>query len=68
MRYTQEDYDELCKAIATGVRSTSYNGNATVMRPLDEMLKIKRMMEKQLGIAARRDTHVVSYYKTRKNH
>jgi hypothetical protein len=49
MAYTQQQLDELKAMIAEGVSSTKYSDKNTVYRPLDELLRIKKLMEDELG-------------------
>ncbi len=48
-RYTQADLNALNSAIATGARSVSYNGQKVEYRDLDEMLRVRDDMERELG-------------------
>lgn len=51
--YTQEDYNELKRAIATGAREVYYSDKRVVFRTLGEMRDILAEMEKELGISQR---------------
>lgn len=48
-RYTQADLDALNKALATGARRVSYNGQTVEYRDLNEMQKVRDEMERELG-------------------
>lgn len=49
--YTVEEYQTLCKMIAKGVTTLEVNGERVTYRSLTEMLRIKAMMEADLGLA-----------------
>lgn len=51
--YTQSQYDKLCQAIAGGVYQVQYGDQMVTYRSLDEMLRLKDNMERELGIKAR---------------
>ena len=48
--YTIEQYDALCAAIAQGVLSTKYGDKEVVFRSLNDMIRIKGLMETSLGL------------------
>lgn len=48
MAFTQEQLDALNSAIADGVTSVAYRDRTVTYRDLNEMLRIKGMMEAQL--------------------
>ncbi|MDS9467342.1 hypothetical protein RGQ15_07110 [Paracoccus sp. MBLB3053] len=50
--YTAERYQTLCMMIAKGVTSLEVNGEKVVYRSLAEMLRIKGLMEAELGLGA----------------
>lgn len=50
MAFTLEQYEELVSAIAEGVASVSSNGRQVAYRNLTDMLKLKAVMEEQLGL------------------
>jgi hypothetical protein len=52
--FTQEQYNTLVAAIATGALSIQYNGKMTTFRSLQEMLDLKRTMELDLGLSTKR--------------
>jgi hypothetical protein len=60
MAYTQQQYDDLVAAIAEGVTSVSSNGRQVSYRNLSDMLKLKSVMEEELGVtgAGRRRQYV----------
>lgn|GEM_PF-1152082 len=51
--YTIEGYQTLCRMIAKGVTTLEVNGERVTYRSLSDMLRIKRMMEAELGIDLR---------------
>lgn len=51
MAYTQEQYTALCEAIAQGVLKVEYSDKKVEYRSLNEMYRIKKDMEKELGLA-----------------
>lgn len=51
--YTQEMYNTLIEAIATGTKEVWYGDKRVAYRSLDEMLRVKADMELALGIARR---------------
>lgn len=48
--YTIEMYNALCESIAQGVLRVEYADKKVDYRSLDEMLRIKSMMEQHLGL------------------
>lgn len=50
MAYTQQQLDALKAAIADGALVVKYGDKSTQYRSLDEMIRIKEMMEDELGI------------------
>lgn len=48
--WTQTDLDKLCAAIAQGATTVQYQDKRVTYRSLDEMLKIKQLMEQELGL------------------
>lgn len=48
--YTIKQYDALCNAIAEGVRQVQYSDKMVTYRSLDEMIRIKNEMQKDLNI------------------
>ncbi|MGZ5302521.1 MAG: phage head-tail joining protein [Bacteroidia bacterium] len=49
-QYTIEQYNALKEAIALGALMVVYGNKTVTYRSLDDMLKIKKMMEEDLGI------------------
>lgn len=49
--WTQDDLAKLEKAIASGARSVSYQGETVTYRSMDEMLRARDMIRKELGLA-----------------
>ena len=50
MAFTQQQYDDLVAAIAEGVTTVSSNGRQVSYRNLTDMLKLKSVMEEELGV------------------
>lgn len=48
--YTQDMYNALIEAISTGAREVWYGDKRVAYRTLDEMLRLKQDMERDLGI------------------
>ncbi len=53
MKFTKEQYEKLLEAIAQGVLVVKYTDKVVEYRSLDEMLKIKDLMEKDLGLTSK---------------
>ena len=58
--YTQENLDAINDAIAKGVRSVKYTDKEIVYRSLDEMLKIRDLICKALGLVTGRGSRRVA--------
>ena len=56
--YTQDQYDTLCRMISKGVTSLEVNGEKVTYRSLAEMLRIKSLMEAELGLTASRPSRL----------
>jgi len=50
--WTTQQYQTLVTMIAKGVTSLEVNGEKVTYRSLDEMMRIKGMMERDLGLVA----------------
>lgn len=50
MAFTQQQLDDLTAAIAEGVTTVSSNGRQVSYRNLGDMLKLKAVMEEELGV------------------
>lgn len=62
MAFTQQQYDDLVAAIAEGVTTVMSNGRRLEYRSLSEMMKLKSVMEEDLGAAgAGRRRHYASF-------
>jgi hypothetical protein len=48
--YTQDMYDKLVESISLGAREVWYGDKRVAYRSLDEMLRLKRDMEIDLGL------------------
>lgn len=59
--YTIEMYQALIEAIATSARSVWYGDKRVEYRSLDEMLKIKDLMESELGLNKDKNRRRVRY-------
>jgi hypothetical protein len=65
--YTVEQYQTLCRMIGKGVTSLEVNGEKVSFRSLAEMLRLKGLMEAELGLgAAARGMSRVTYPAFRK--
>lgn len=51
--YTIEGYRTLCRMIEKGVTTLEVNGERVTYRSLSDMLRIKGMMEAELGLDVR---------------
>lgn len=54
MAWTQNDLDNLKKAIATGAREVWYGDKRVAYNSLDDMLRAKDLIENELGIKSKR--------------
>jgi hypothetical protein len=62
MAFTQQQYEDLIAAIAEGVTSVASNGRQVQYRSQSEMMKLKVLMEEELGISgAGRRRHYASF-------
>jgi hypothetical protein len=62
MAFTQQQYNDLVAAIAEGVTTVMSNGRRVEYRSLAEMMKLKSVMEEELGAAgAGRRRHYASF-------
>ena len=63
MSFTQGQLDALDAAIASGVRSVTYDGHRTEYNSIDEMLRARQHMVSQMQASAgRRVTHFNPVY------
>ena len=53
MAFTIEQLNKLEAAIATGVRTVSYNGESVTYGSLSEMQRIRAQMRQELGLGVR---------------
>jgi hypothetical protein len=51
MAFTQQQYEDLVAAIAEGVTTVASNGRQVQYRNLTEMLKLKTVIEEELGVS-----------------
>lgn len=49
--FTQEQYDALCAAIATGTKAVKYADKEVQYQSTAQMLEVKNLMEEDLGIS-----------------
>lgn len=56
MAWTQQDLDAIKAAIASGSKKVQYQDRAEEYHSLSEMLRIKKLIENELGL--RRQKHV----------
>jgi hypothetical protein len=62
MAFTQQQYNDLVAAIAEGVITVASNGRQVSYRNLSDMMKLKSVMEEELGAAgAGRRRHYASF-------
>jgi hypothetical protein len=62
MAFTQQQYNDLVAAIAEGVTTVMSNGRRVEYRSLTEMMKLKSVIEEELGAAgAGRRRHYASF-------
>lgn len=61
MAFTQSDLDALEIAIATGATSFSYEGKTVSYRSLDEMLRVRGIMQQALGLTSGSSTMVAAH-------
>lgn len=60
--FTQAQYDALCQAIAEGVLIVKHEGKTVEYRSLDQMLQIKALMERDLGLVTEASTRRVGVF------
>ena len=51
MAFSQAQLDAIENAIAAGVTSVSYEGKSSTFRSLDEMLRVRDIIRRALGVA-----------------
>lgn len=56
--YTIENYNALIEAISQGAQSVTYGDKTVNYRSLDDMLKLKALMEQDLGINTNKTTRI----------
>lgn len=62
-QYTQQQYNTLCAAIAQGITQVKYGDKEVTYRSLNEMLKLKNLMEAELGIKKNTTRKFISFKK-----
>lgn len=63
MAYTQDDLTKLQKAISKGAAEVQLDGERVRFRSLDEMLRLERKIQAELGVSER-PTRRMHYPKT----
>lgn len=53
MAWTQTDLDKLEAAIGRGVKTVSYQGETVTYNSLADMLRVRDLMRKELGLAGK---------------
>ena len=62
MGFTLTQLEALEDAIAQGVLTVSYNGKTVTYRSLDEMIKLRDMIRKDLGLVSKGSTTILTKY------
>lgn len=60
MAFTSEQLAALEEAIAQGVTTVSYNGKTVTYRNLSDMIRLRDMMRKDLGVPAGNSTTILT--------
>lgn len=63
MAWTSTDLQELEKAIASGTLSVKYSDKTVQYRSLEEMLKIRDLIRKELGLVRGKGQRIRTRYK-----
>ena len=63
MAYTPEQYEALKSAIAGGELAVRYADRSVTYRSIDEMIRILRLMESDLGISSSNGRRFTSFSK-----
>jgi len=61
MPYTQAQLDALEEAILSGASSVSYEGKSVTYRSIDEMLRLRTIMRKALGLLTTPQTFLAQH-------
>jgi hypothetical protein len=61
MAFTQNQLSNLENAIASGTRSVSFEGKSTTFGSLDEMLRVRSIIMRSLGMLGTDNTYVMSH-------
>ncbi len=59
MAFSQAQLDAIENAIAAGVTTVSYEGKSSAFRSLDEMLRVRDIIMRALGLAPQRSATVL---------
>ncbi len=60
MAFSQAQLDAIENAIAAGVTTVSYEGKSTNFRSLDEMLRVRDIIMRALGLSPQRSATVLA--------
>lgn len=61
MAFTQAQLDNIENAIASGARSVSYEGKTTSFGSLDEMLRVRNIIMRALGMSSADNNYVIAW-------
>ena len=61
MAWTQAQLTNLENAIASGARSVSFEGKTTSFGTLDEMLRVRNIIQRALGLITTDNSYVVAH-------
>lgn len=64
--FTREQYDSLVEAIAAGVTNVSYSGKVINYRSIEDMIRVARLMRRDLGLDQGGTLSTNLYYKNRR--
>ena len=60
--FTVEQYQALVSAVAQGALTVKYGDKEVTYRSLDEMIRVKALMEAELGAKTRPDRRLGDFY------
>jgi len=61
MEYTQEDLNQLNKAIKSGRLTVEYDGQKVTYRSLDELIRARNLIKSELAETYRRGASIASF-------
>ncbi|MBC3927782.1 phage head-tail joining protein [Undibacterium sp. CY21W] len=61
MEYTQEDLNQLNKAIKSGRFTVEYDGQKVTYRSLDELIRARNLIKSELAETYRRGASIASF-------